>query len=186
LTSQNSSLKPPSDWDSELRKFREGKDAFYQTGEDSPIPHAERHNFHGLKYFPPDPSFRHKTALQRYDRPELVTMTTSKGTRSRYHRIGYFQLEISGKKIRLQAYKSAEREGNDVFIPFKDTTSGKESYGSARYLDLEEKPDEYYVIDFNYAYNPYCAYSEDYVCPFPPRDNWLDVAIRAGERKYHD
>jgi len=186
LTSRNPSFKPPSDWDSTLQKSRQEKDAFYKTAEDSPIPHSERHHFQGLKYFPPDPKFRFETKLRRHDHPELVTMTTSKGTRNRYHRIGYFELEITGRKVRLQAYKSAEREDNDVFVPFKDTTSGKESYGSARYLDLEESRDDNYVIDFNYSYNPYCAYSEDYVCPFPPRENWLEIAVRAGEKKYHD
>ena len=113
-------------------------------------------------------------------------MTTSKGTRQQFHRLGYFEFDIDGKRVKLQAYKSAERESNELFIPFRDGTSGKESYGAARYLDVEENSDNKYVVDFNYAYNPYCAYSEDYVCPLPPKENWLVLRIPAGEMKYHD
>jgi uncharacterized protein len=173
-------------WDSELGEFRKGKDAFYQASEDSPIPRDQRHLFLGLKYFVPDLKLRFETKLHRYESPDTVTMSTSKGTQQRFHRIGYFELEIAGGVLKVQAYKSAEREDSDVFVPFRDATSGKESYGSARYLDLEERADDNYVVDFNYSYNPYCAYSEDYICPLPPKENWLEVAIRAGEMKYHD
>jgi len=113
-------------------------------------------------------------------------MTTSKGTRQQFHRLGYFEFEIEGRTVKLQAYKSAERESDELFILFRDVTSGKESYAAARYLDIEEKADNNYVIDFNYAYNPYCAYSEDYVCPLPPKENWLDVKILTGEVNYQD
>ena len=186
MSFEKTGLNSLSDWESELREFRKGKDAFYQIGDDSPIAHSERHQFKGLKYFPPDPKLRFETKLHRHDRPETVMMTTSKGSIQRFSRIGYFELEIDDRKVKVQAYKSAERVDNDVFIPFKDATSGKETYESARYLDLEESPDDSYVVDFNYAYNPYCAYSQDYTCPFPPTENWLDLAIRAGEMKYHE
>ena len=178
--------RPQRSWESEIGEFRKGKDAFYQASEDSPIPRDQRYQFLGLKYFAPAHSLRFDTKLHRYNSPEIVTMSTSKGTQQRFHRIGYFELEIEGRTVKVQAYKSAEREDNDVFVPFKDATSGKDSYGSARYLDLEERPDDNYVVDFNYAYNPYCAYSDDYICPFPPKENWLEVAVRAGEMKYHD
>ena len=71
-----------------------------------------------------------------------------------------------------------------LFVPFRDATSGKESYGAARYLDLEDEPSGEYVLDFNLAYNPYCAYSDDYVCPFPPKENWLTAPVRAGEKAF--
>ncbi|MBI2648999.1 MAG: DUF1684 domain-containing protein, partial [Thaumarchaeota archaeon] len=109
----------------------------------------------------------------------------STGTQQGFHKFGYFEFEVEGKKARLQAYRSVEKDNNELFIPFKDATSAIESYGAARYIDLEIAQDDHYVIDFNYAYNHYCAYSEDYVCPLPPRENWLDVEIRAGEKKYH-
>jgi len=104
-------------------------------------------------------------------------------------RYGTFEFEIDGAPLRLSAYKSVpaaahHHESESLFVPFHDVTSGKETYGAARYLDIEEQPGDEYVVDFNVAYNPYCAYSEDYVCPFPPRENWLAVPIRAGEKNF--
>jgi uncharacterized protein (DUF1684 family) len=112
-------------------------------------------------------------------------MTTSKGTTQRYLRFGYFQFGLNNSQVILQAYKSADRDDDHLFVPFRDKTSGKETYPAARYLDLEIRPDDTCLLDFNYAYNPYCAYSEDYICPLPPAENWLAVDIRAGELKYH-
>lgn len=88
--------------------------------------------------------------------------------------------------MRLQAYASAERKDQSLFIPFRDPTSGKVGCVASRYLDLGVAPDDNYVLDFNYAYSPYCAYNDDYVCPLPPTENWLKVEIRTGEKKYHD
>lgn len=113
-------------------------------------------------------------------------MTTSKGTRQLFNRVGYFDFTIEGRGVRLSAYQSAGRDDPNIFIPFRDSTSGKESYGAARYLELKVEHDDNYVLDFNYAYNPYCAYSEDYICPLPPHENWLSVPIRAGEKKFHE
>ncbi len=172
-------------WLGELQANRKAKDEFFAADHESPLHERAASKFDGLKYFVPDQKYKIRTKLQRYDNPEIATMITSKGTRERFHRVGYFEFEIDRKKVRLQAYRSAEREDNELFIPFKDRTSGKESYGASRYLDLEIAHDDNYVIDFNYAYNPYCAYSEDYVCPLPLRENWLDIEIRAGEKTYH-
>jgi uncharacterized protein (DUF1684 family) len=173
-------------WRRALARFREKKDGFFRSGQGSPLAQADRASFKGLKYFYPEPSFRFEVGLQRYSETEGLIMTTSKGTRQLFNKVGSFEFVINGESVRLQAYQSAEREDPSIFIPFRDATSGKESYGAARYLDLEVEHDDQYVVDFNYAYNPYCAYSEDFVCPLPPRDNWLTVSIRAGERKYHD
>ena len=166
-----------------VEKWRKEKDSFFRFSDDSPIP--ERENFAGLKYFPPDERYRMKLKLQRYPNPEIVTMVTSKGTKQRFHCVGYFEFEMDGKKVRLQAYRSAERADEHLFMPFRDKTSGKDSYGAARYIDLDISSDDNYVLDFDMAYNPYCAYSDDYVRPLPPRENSLDVEIRAGEKKYH-
>ncbi|MGD0477643.1 MAG: DUF1684 domain-containing protein [Nitrososphaerales archaeon] len=170
-------------WRRALMRARERKDLLFRSDSDSPIGPGE---FTGLKYFEPDPEFRFETELHRIPVPGSVIMTTSKGTRQLFNSIGYFELSIGGKTVRLSAYQSAEREDPSIFVPFRDSTSGGESYGAARYLDLEVEHDDRYAVDFNFAYNPYCAYSDAYVCPLPPRENWLVVAIRAGEKKYHD
>ena len=175
-----------STWERALIRFRRDKDEFFRAGDDSPLPPDERASFAGLKYFDPDPSLRIEAGLHRYDEPEGIMVSTSKGSRQLFNRVGYFDLVIGGSNVRLTAYQSAERDDPNLFIPFRDATSGQQSYGSARYLDMEVEHDDEYAVDFNYAYNPYCAYSEDYVCPLPPQENWLKVPIRAGERKYHD
>jgi len=173
-------------WRRALARFRRRKDEAFARGPDSPTAHSGYGPFTGLKYFEPDPSLRFEVKLQRIERPESVIMTTSKGTRQLFNRVGYFDLAPAGQPTRLFAYQSAERDDPSIFIPFRDATSGAESYGAARYIDLEVEHDDLYAVDFNLAYNPYCAYSDDYVCPLPPRENWLKVAVRAGEKRYHD
>ena len=173
-------------WARALSRFRAEKDEFFRTSHNSPLPHGSAATFAGLEYFDPAPSLRFEAKLQRYSNPEAVMVATSKGTRQLFNRAGYFDLVIEGEPLRIHAYQSAERDDPNLFIPFRDATSGKESYGAARYLDLPVEHNDQYAVDFNYAYNPYCAYSEDYVCPLPPQENWLQVPIRAGEKKYHD
>jgi len=172
-------------WERALTRFRKDKDEFFRAGDGSPLPHGQRDGFIGLKYFDPDPSLRFETGLRRYSNPASVMMTTSKGTRQLFNRVGYFELLLGGRPARVQAFQSAARDDSNLFVPFRDGTSGKDSYGAARYLDLEVEPDDNYALDFNYAYNPYCAYSDDYICPLPPQENWLSAPIRAGEKKYH-
>jgi len=173
-------------WRRALVRFREEKDAFFASGHDSPLPPGDQGGFTGLKYYDPDPSLRFEAKLERYANPDGVMLGTSKGTRQLFNRVGFFSLDVGGNGVRIHAYQSAEREDPNLFIPFRDSTSGTESYGAARYLDLEVEHDDRYALDFNYAYNPYCAYSDDYVCPLPPQENWLNVPVRAGEKKYHD
>jgi uncharacterized protein len=173
-------------WRRALVRSRQRKDEAFARDPHSPVAHSSYGPFSGLKYFEPDPNLRLETKLHRLDKAESVIVTTSKGTRQLFNRIGYFDLSVAGQPVKLFAYQSAEREDPSIFVPFRDATSGKESYGAARYLDLEVAHDDIYAVDFNLAYNPYCAYSDDYVCPIPPAENWLRVPIRAGEMKYHD
>ena len=173
-------------WNRALLRARAEKDEFFRLSHDSPLHGLEPASFTSLKYFDPNPALRFEIPLHRYDSAESVIMITSKGTRQLFNKAGYFEVSIAGKPVHLQAYQSAERYDPHLFVPFRDATSGKESYGASRYIDLDVQHDDLYVLDFNYAYNPYCAYSDAYVCPLPPRENWLAVEIRAGEKKYHD
>jgi uncharacterized protein len=173
-------------WMRALLRFRAGREEFMRQSRDSPFVLSGRRDFQGLKYFEPDPAFRFEAKLQRYRNEPSVIMTTSRGTRQLYHKAGRFDLVVAGQPAPLQAYQSAEREDPNLFIPFKDSTSGKETYAAARYLDMRVEHDDNYLVDFNYAYNPYCAYSEGFTCPLPPAENWLRVAIRAGEKKYDE
>ena len=173
-------------WKLALRRSRAQKNDLFLRHPDSPIPMDERESFKGLRYFDPDPALRFETKLVRHPGTESVIMATSKGTRQLFNKVGYFEVTVADRPTRLEAFQSAEREDPSIFVPFRDSTSGNESYGAARYIDLEVEHDDEYALDFNYAYNPYCAYSEAYTCPLPPRENWLSVPIRAGEMKYSD
>ncbi len=173
-------------WKRALIRFRQEKDEFFRSDPGSPLPQETKLAFPGLNHFDPDYRYRFEVGLQRSHSPEGVIMGTSKGTRQLFNKVGHFDLSMGGENFRVSAYQSAERLESSLFIPFRDATSGKESYAAARYLDLEVEHDDEYVVDFNYAYNPYCAYSDGYVCPLPPQENWLKIAVKAGERKFHD
>jgi uncharacterized protein len=172
-------------FEEELRNLRREKDLFFKTDIDSPIPPEQRSTFHGLNYYPPDKVFRVHARLTRLDRPEPFIIATSTGDPQTYLKYGKVEFEIQGSKMLLFVYKSAEDPfSKSLFIPFRDATSGSETYGSGRYLDLEEQGGDDYELDFNNAYNPYCAYNSSYTCPIPPRENILSVRILAGEKNY--
>jgi uncharacterized protein (DUF1684 family) len=177
-----------SDWKTDIRDDREAKDEYFRTNPRSPIPSDERESFDGLSYYPVDESYRFELSLEEHDEPESVTVGTSSGGERSYLRWGVFRFEIDGEEATLQAYKS-DPDDERLWVPFRDATSGEETYGAGRYLDLEPEmhrtDDGNWILDFNEAYNPTCAYAEQYECPLPPTENWLDVPIEAGEKKYH-
>ncbi len=172
----------------EVERQRKQKDSFFRTSHHSPIPGKERITFRGLNYYPYDPSLVFELELRELPDAEDVVMATSvDGREVIYNKVGLFEFEVGSQVLRLYAYRSAHEHDQGpptLFIPFRDRTSGKETYGAGRYLDLEVSPYERYVLDFNLAYNPYCAYSNHYVCPLPPPENWLEVEIPAGEKNY--
>jgi len=143
--------------------------------------------FKGLEYFPVDLSYRYTTALVPNSRPDTVIILSTRGNQRRALRAGWFDFQVAGKRCRLEADRLLEPGvgENDLAVFFKDLTSGKESYGMGRYVDPERLPDGRYVLDFNLAYNPACAFSDYYNCPVPPKSNALKVAIRAGEKDAH-
>lgn len=157
------------------------KDRFFRSSPYSPI--EDRANFTGLNYYPPDLAWRFELPLQEAVKVEELTMQTSTGDEQSYYRLGTVEFEVEGQPARLAVYKSAQHD--ELFLPFRDATSGKETYGAGRYLEPVESSDGKLLVDFNLAYNPYCAYSEHYSCPLPPLENWLKVPIRAGEKGYN-
>lgn len=162
--------------------MRRDKDDAFRNDPGSPIEDPE--SFPGLAYYPVDPAYRIPTRLRRHAVAKSLTMETSDGQTRVYRNVGEFQLKIPEGEVRIQAYQRDD-DAHELFVPFRDATSGKETYGAGRYLDLqpEGEPDAF-VVDFNLAYNPMCAYNEAFSCPFPPPENWLKVPIRAGERAY--
>ncbi len=162
--------------------MRRGKDEAFADDPHSPIPVHERAGFRGLRYFPPDPRYAMEVKLVT-DTPKILDIQRSSGDVVQYMRLGHFELDLPDGEATLALYES---DGH-AFLPFRDTTSGKETYGAGRYLDPPEIGEDLFLLDFNQAYNPFCAYNEAYSCPFPPPENWLQVAIPAGEKTYiHD
>jgi uncharacterized protein len=171
-----------------LNGVRHFKDEWLLGNSNSPIKEEDRATFTGLAYYPVDLEYVFRTRLYKYDDPQLLTIGTTTGSEREAIRYGYIDFTVDGREARLYAYKFTAHQGTDLeeylFIPFKDATSGTETYGGGRYIDVTETIPGVVLIDFNDAYNPYCVYNEIYSCPIPPDENHLDVAIRAGEKNY--
>jgi uncharacterized protein (DUF1684 family) len=187
MLSKTENFMEISEWKERLEREREEKDKFFLLHPQSPIPFEERKRFKGLDCYLPNPNYRFELELYEHDEKKTVKMAYTKRNEQDFLRWGEFQFRISGQEQVLQAYKSNPIEDR-LFIPFKDETSGKETYGAGRYIDLESErdriPEGRWILDFNKAYNPWCVYSEAYTCPFVPPENWLKVPIRAGEKNY--
>ena len=165
---------------------RLAKDEAFKSDQSSPIPEKDRPAFRTLSYYPVDPKMKFTAVLHRYPAPEPVRLSTNTGEIRRGLRYGYFEFQVGDITCRLQVYRleDAPENGASLFIPFRDSTTGHETYAAGRYIDLKENTSGIYDLDFNRAYNPYCAYNSEFSCPNPPAENTLNVAIRAGEKIY--
>ena len=166
----------------ELVAARADKDASFKESPDSPVPQGKRGALLPLRYFSVDPDFAVPAALKLSPERPVFEMPTSTGALRRMQLVGELQFSLQGKPHTLGAFVEEGQEITRLFVPFADQTTGKETYSAGRYLDIEPTRTGYYTIDFNRAYNPYCAYNATYECPFPPPSNRLNVAIRAGEK----
>jgi uncharacterized protein len=180
--------------DDVLRRFRAGKDELFRTHPQTPIEPEEMPSFTGLHYFDADPSYRVEARLEAGDGSELVIDTGGEDGAVRYRRAGLLVFRLGGEDCRLTVLSLVQYAGG-LFVPFRDLTSGHETYGGGRYLFdtakntdglvLEMEPrSPAVVLDFNYAYNASCAYSPRWACPLAPPENHLRVPVRAGELNY--
>ena len=181
----NDHAERPTGYADELRANRREKDEFFADHPQSPIPPEHRDDFSGLDYFAPDLDYRVDATVTVHDEPDPVEMETTASNPVRYLRIVTFAFEIDGEEHTLAGYR---REGDDgaLFVPFRDKTTGQESYRQGRYMELDPDGEladgDVVTIDFNLAYSPFCAYSETFSCPLPPEENWLETTVRAGEK----
>ncbi|SFK80941.1 hypothetical protein SAMN04487950_1201 [Halogranum rubrum] len=179
------------EWAARLQENRTQKDEFFAEHPQSPIPPEDRETFDGLSYFDPDPTYRVECHVEVHDDPEAdpIEMDTSAGPNVRYLRVATFEFDIDGTEQTLTAYQQAVDEDEPLFVPFRDKTTGQQTYSDGRYMEFEAEralaDGDTFTLDFNLAYSPFCAYSETFACPLPPEENWLDVVIPAGER-YED
>jgi len=176
------------EYEVEIKDERQAKDNFMRSSDESPFG-EEKKNFKKLNYFPIDVNYRISAGLGSIENKKVVVLPTSDGLEKKYLEYGLAEFQLNGERCKLLILEIMD-EGpyrGTLFLAFADATSARETYGAGRYLDVKKTPGASSVIlDFNQAYNPYCAYAENYSCPFPPKENVLKTAVRAGEKTYHN
>jgi uncharacterized protein (DUF1684 family) len=173
---------------SSIEKSRAEKDEWMKSDSLSPFTRDTTTQFSPLKYYPVNPDFVFYSKLYNYSQQDTVSIFGTKGEERRVVRYGYVLWNREGIDIAITVYKGTSKKGIEYFsIWFTDKTTGKETYGVGRYLDFTyvSDPEHLYTIDFNLAYSPYCAYSPMYSCAIPSKEDYIDVAIEAGEKTFH-
>ncbi len=165
----------------ELESFRAEKDRFFAAHPQSPLAPEQKRSFKGLNYFRENPALRLVVAVEKFPQQAAIQMQTTIGGIQTYTRFGKFKFTVEGQEAELTLYAGP----HGYFLPFVDSLAGTETYGAGRYLEPEPAGAGKFLVDFNLAYNPYCAYNERWACPITPRENRLKVAIRAGEKLFH-
>jgi uncharacterized protein (DUF1684 family) len=169
----------------EIARRRQEIDHFMRYSENSPFGDESKKNFSGLQYFPPDPKFRVNAAVVRINGTEVVSVLMNDGSTEDYYRYGFAEFRLKKKPQRLMLLKAASNlQSGRLFLAFTDNTNGSITYGGGRYINLFQQTEGRVTIDFNMAYNPYCVYNADYVCPLPPAENRMSIPVRAGEKLY--
>lgn len=173
----------------ETRNERAAKNREFLDREQSPLPPEEIENFRGLKYFPANPAYKVIATFQRVEIPVTFRMKTTTDRQPEYRTFAKITFKLLDTTLSLNVYQNVDltlKPGYEdfLFVPFTDETSAAESYGGGRFMDLRQPTNNMIEIDFNKAYNPYCAYNHKYSCPIPPSENHLPVLIKAGEKKY--
>jgi uncharacterized protein (DUF1684 family) len=172
-----------SGYASDVAAARAEKDRFFTEDPETPVPADRKDTLLPLAYYPIDAAYSVPAALKLSDSRPVFEMPTSTGTLRRYQLVGSIEFTFQGQPMSLGAFvEEGTSEIKSLFVPFADLTTGTETYSAGRYLDIHPTSSGYYTVDFNRAYNPYCAYNSRYECPYPPPSNRLKVPIRAGER----
>ncbi len=154
------------------------KDEFFEYDDHSPLTDTQKSEFTHLDYYPYNPNLALVVNVTLIENTPTAQILTTKDTIRNYERYGTFSFDVDGEQITLTIYNTP----HGFFLPFVDSNAGAETYPAGRYIDPQHLPDGRFVVDFNTAYNPYCAYNDRYDCPLTPAENRLKVAIRAGEK----
>ena len=167
---------------SKLKEFRHSKDDFFASHPQSPLTPEQKREFNGLNYFEENPDLQLEVELEKFPDQQQVVIQTSTGQTQTYTRYGKFKFAVDGQEAELTLYSS----DHGFFLPFADSLAGDETYPAGRYLEPDPLVGDRFLVDFNMAYNPYCAYNEMWSCPLTPPENRLKVPIRAGEKTFHE
>jgi len=182
--SLSSGRKNPNqgEYEKEIKEFRESKDNDFRTTDWSPI--RDKKSFKGLSYFSPNIDYKVIANLEYISSGETLSMKMTQGNNKTYLKYAIATFKINGQECRLLLLKESLQDPF-AFVAFTDKTSGRQTYGGGRYLDVPLRGNPQTVtIDFNKTYNPFCAYAADFICPMPPSENRLQVEILAGEKNY--
>ena len=166
----------------ELEAFRAEKNEFFGSHSQSPLTREQKMSFQGLNYFPENEALRLEVEVDEFPVKETFEMQTSTGDVQIYEKFGRFRFMVESEDAELTIYQSQ----HGFFLPFVDSLANRETYPAGRYLEPEPLPGSRFLVDFNMAYNPYCAYNERWSCPITPAENRLKVAVRAGEMLFHE
>jgi uncharacterized protein len=174
---------------SDVLAFQEKLNKSYADPDKSPLSKEKLQEFEGLPFFPIDENYRVVSTFQKLPKVDLHTFKTSDNRLRDYEKYGIATFTLDGQEMQLTLFKSISKVitpgyENSLFLPFTDLTNGKETYGGGRYMDVEIPEGDSIVLDFNKSYNPYCAYSTNYSCPIPPKENDLPVYIKAGIKHF--
>ena len=172
--------------ESRLTGYRRRRDRFFASHLHSPLSPEQQARFSGLDYYPEREDLALKLTLDESGpgTGEALDLATTDGKTKPFLRAGTVRFTVDGAEVTLTVLRDADQGG--LFLPFRDASAGTETYEVGRYLEPQGRPDGTLDIDFNYAYNPFCAYGEGWSCPIPPEENWLSITIPAGERMYRD
>ncbi len=172
----------PEEYAEYIAEEREEKDSFMRFSEESPFHERPDLQYKGLTYYPPNQKFKVKGRFTEIENKKIFPLPTSDNKEREYLEYGYAEFELGGKSNKLLILENVE-EG-ELFLAFGDATSANDTYGGGRYLDVVHNGGKTITLDFNLAYNPFCAFAAEFSCPLPPRQNLLDIAIEAGEKDY--
>jgi uncharacterized protein (DUF1684 family) len=165
---------------SDLDHFRMQKDVYFRDDLHSPLTQEQKRGFNGLRYFPENPALDLIVDVALFPETEQIQMQTNAGSVLAFERFGRLHFTVEGEDATLTIFHNE----HGFFLPFEDALAGSETYGAGRYLEPEALADGRFRVDFNLAYNPYCAYNANWVCPITPVENRLKVPIRAGEKVF--
>jgi uncharacterized protein (DUF1684 family) len=175
----------PEAYIEKVEKERERQFKFIRFNVESPLTEEQKKNLKTLTFYDINPSYRVKARLLPIENKKVREVPLTDGSKEKYIEHSYAEFELNGKTNKLLLLQSIkETDMRNFFLAFADETSGKETYGGGRFLNVRQDGKNSITIDFNLAYNPYCAYNPDYACPLPPKENLMTIAIEAGEKNY--
>ncbi|WP_143961966.1 DUF1684 domain-containing protein [Litoribacter populi] len=175
----------PEQYQAKIEKERDRQFKYLKYNADSPLTSEQKNDLVELDYYPVDQQYRVKGRMVPVENRKMLEIPLTDGNVEKYIKHSYVEFELEGRTQRLLLLQSPrETDLRKFFLAFADDTSAEETYGGGRYLDVKQEGQRTVLLDFNLAYNPYCAYNPDFACPIPPRENLLEVPIRAGEKNY--